>query len=39
MALSVAARAYVIENGTISMSGASSELLESGEVQKAYLGG
>ena len=39
MALSIAARAYVIENGTISMSGASSELLESGEVQKAYLGG
>ena len=39
MALSIATRAYVIENGTISMSGASSELLESGEVQKAYLGG
>ena len=39
MALSIAARAYVIENGTISMSGVSSELLESGEVQKAYLGG
>ena len=39
MALSVAARAYVIENGAISMSGANSELLKSGEVQKAYLGG
>lgn len=39
MALSVASRAYVLENGAIVMTGAGSELLESGEVQKAYLGG
>ncbi|HWS30501.1 MAG TPA: ABC transporter ATP-binding protein [Clostridia bacterium] len=39
MALSVANRAYVLENGAISMSGTGEELLESGEVQKAYLGG
>jgi branched-chain amino acid transport system ATP-binding protein len=39
MALSVADRAYVLENGAISMSGTGKELLESDEVQKAYLGG
>jgi len=39
MALSVADRAYVLENGAISMSGTGEELLNSGEVQKAYLGG
>jgi branched-chain amino acid transport system ATP-binding protein len=39
MALSVADRAYVLENGAISMSGTGEELLESDEVQKAYLGG
>lgn len=39
MALSIADRAYVLENGAISMSGTGQELLESDEVQKAYLGG
>ncbi|MCE5235634.1 MAG: ABC transporter ATP-binding protein [Eubacteriales bacterium] len=39
MALSIADRAYVLENGAIAMTGAGSELLKSGEVQKAYLGG
>ncbi|MDO5434961.1 MAG: ABC transporter ATP-binding protein [Clostridia bacterium] len=38
MALSVADRAYVLETGTISMSGNASELLENDDVRKAYLG-
>ncbi|MCQ2458518.1 MAG: ABC transporter ATP-binding protein [Clostridia bacterium] len=38
MALSVADRAYVLETGTISMSGDASELLENDDVRKAYLG-
>ncbi len=38
MALSVANRAYVLETGTISMSGNASELLHNDAVQKAYLG-
>jgi branched-chain amino acid transport system ATP-binding protein len=37
-ALEVAARAYVIETGHIRQSGTGRELLESEEVQKAYLG-
>ena len=39
MALSVADRAYVLETGTISMSGSAKELLTDERVQKAYLGG
>ncbi|NLT95832.1 MAG: ABC transporter ATP-binding protein [Clostridia bacterium] len=39
MALSIAHRAYVIENGQIVMSGTGEELAKSSEIQKAYLGG
>ena len=39
MALSIADRAYVLETGTISMSGSASELLHDERVQRAYLGG
>ena len=39
MALSIADRAYVLETGTISMSGSAQELLTDERVQKAYLGG
>ncbi|MBQ8934859.1 MAG: ABC transporter ATP-binding protein [Oscillospiraceae bacterium] len=39
MALSVADRAYVLETGTIAMSGSAKELLTDARVQKAYLGG
>ena len=39
MALSIADRAYVLETGTISMSGDAKELLSDPRVQKAYLGG
>ena len=39
MALSVADRAYVLETGTVSMSGSANELLADDRVQKAYLGG
>ena len=39
MALSVADRAYVLETGTISMSGNASDLLHDERVQRAYLGG
>ena len=39
MALSVADRAYVMETGTISLSGTGHELAESDQVKKAYLGG
>ena len=39
MALSVADRAYVLETGTIAMSGDAHELLEDDRVRKAYLGG
>ena len=38
MALSVADRAYVLETGTISMSGPAHELAEDDRVRKAYLG-
>ena len=38
MALSVADRAYVLETGTISMSGDAHELAEDDRVRKAYLG-
>jgi len=39
MALMIAHRAYVMENGTIALSGTGKELSESKEVQKVYLGG
>ena len=38
MALSIAHRAYVLETGTISMSGDAHELAEDDRVRKAYLG-
>ncbi|MBO7663316.1 MAG: ABC transporter ATP-binding protein [Clostridia bacterium] len=38
MALSVAHRAYVMETGRITMSGAAEELLHDDNVRKAYLG-
>lgn len=39
MALSIAHRAYVIETGSIVISGTGEELARSNEIQKAYLGG
>lgn len=39
MALSIAHRAYVLETGTIKMSGTGAELLTDDDVRKAYLGG
>ena len=39
MALQVADRAYVLESGTITLSGLGHELLESDSIKKAYLGG
>ncbi|ACL22916.1 ABC transporter ATP-binding protein [Desulfitobacterium hafniense] len=39
MALSIADRAYVLETGSISISGTGRELAESDEIRKAYLGG
>ena len=39
MALSIADRAYVLENGQITLSGTGEELAQSEKVRKAYLGG
>jgi len=39
MALSIAHRAYVIETGSIIISGTGDELSKSKEIQKSYLGG
>ncbi|OQP07675.1 ABC transporter ATP-binding protein [Geobacillus sp. 46C-IIa] len=39
MALSIAARAYVIESGRVVLSGTASELQASEQVKQAYLGG
>ena len=39
MALSIADRAYVLETGSISLTGTGKELMESEEIKKAYLGG
>jgi len=39
MALSIAHRAYVLETGTVSMSGDADELLHDERVRQAYLGG
>lgn len=38
IALQVADRGYVLENGKVNMSGSAKELLESAEIQKLYLG-
>jgi branched-chain amino acid transport system ATP-binding protein len=38
LALSVADRAYVLENGRVRLSGASEELARNAEVRRAYLG-
>jgi branched-chain amino acid transport system ATP-binding protein len=39
MALQVASHAYVLETGSIVLSGTGAELMQSEEVKKAYLGG
>ena len=39
MALDIADRAYVLETGSITLSGTGAELAQSEEVKKAYLGG
>ena len=39
MALSISNRAYVLETGSVVLNGTGQELLESDEIQKAYLGG
>ena len=39
MALSIADRGYVLETGTVALSGDADELMENPEVQAAYLGG
>ena len=39
MALKIADRAYVLESGKITLSGTGSELAQSDEIKKAYLGG
>jgi branched-chain amino acid transport system ATP-binding protein len=38
LALKIAHRGYVMENGRITLSGSSSELLANEDVKKAYLG-
>ncbi len=38
MALGVADRAYVLETGSIAMSGKASDMLENDDIKKAYLG-
>ena len=39
MALQIADRAYVMETGSIVLSGTGSELMQSDDIKKAYLGG
>lgn len=39
MALQIANRAYVMETGSIVLSGTGSELMQSDDIKKAYLGG
>lgn len=39
MALQIANRAYVMETGSIVLTGTGSELMQSEEIKKAYLGG
>ena len=36
--LSIAHRAYVIENGVVALSGAAAELMQDGELKRSYLG-
>jgi branched-chain amino acid transport system ATP-binding protein len=38
LALQIARRAYVLETGTVALAGSAAELLESEDVQRAYLG-
>lgn len=38
MALSIANRGYVLENGTVTLTGLGRDLLSDREVQRAYLG-
>ena len=38
-ALSISDRAYILENGVISLSGKSSDLINDVRVKQAYLGG
>ena len=39
MALSVAARGYVLETGSMTVEGTTANLLDNEEVRAAYLGG
>ena len=39
LALQIAHRGYVLQNGRIVLSGSAQQLLDSQEVQEAYLGG
>ncbi|MFZ5823041.1 MAG: ABC transporter ATP-binding protein, partial [Bacillota bacterium] len=39
MALSVAHRAYVLENGAVALSGPAADLRQNPDVQRAYMGG
>lgn len=39
MALQIADRAYVMETGSIVLSGSGSDLMSSDDIKKAYLGG
>lgn len=39
LALQIADRAYVMETGSIILSGTGKELLQSDDIKKAYLGG
>ncbi len=38
MALRIATRGYVLENGKVVLSGTAQQLLEDAQVSKAYLG-
>jgi len=38
MALALSTKAYVLENGSVTMEGPSAELAASDEVRRAYLG-
>ena len=38
MAMQVSTRAYVLEEGRITMSGAATELIQQPEIRRAYLG-
>jgi branched-chain amino acid transport system ATP-binding protein len=39
MALQIANRAYVMETGSITLTGTGAELMQSDDIKKAYLGG